>query len=411
MDVAELARVHVERRGVLDEAVASLTERPGRTLLTGLGTVLGVGVLVAVLGLTATASSQIDSAFTALSATEVTITQSSDPVATRSMAFPADFETRVRRIAGVVDAGLSWQIPAEVAPVDASPVPGAEGPRPSGNVVAASPGALRVAQAHVRMGRLYDDFAQACRARVVVIGPVLADDLGVASLSGHPALTIAGISFSIIGVLSDAARHPELLDDLIVPSSTARSIWGDPSAGSPATGWVSVRKGAGNVVADQLVAAVAPTHPDDFQVTAPPDPRRLRGAVNSSLQSLFLLLAGVCLLVGMVGIANTTFVSVLERLGEIGLRRAYGARRIHIAAQFLCEATVIGFVGGLVGALLGLGVVVGTAITHHWTAVLPSYVVVAGPAVGAATALVAAVYPALRAARIEPITALRVGAS
>jgi len=198
------------------------------------------------------------------------------------------------------------------------------------------------------MGRLYDDFAQARRARVVVIGPVLADDLGIATLSGHRALTIAGISFPIVGVLSDAARHPELLDDFIVPSSTARSIWGDP---------------------------------------------------------------GVCLLVGMVGIANTTFVSVIERLGEIGLRRAYGARRSHIAAQFLCEATVIGFVGGLVGALLGLGVVVGTAITHHWTAVLPSYVVVAGPVVGAATALVAAVYPALRASRIEPITALRVGAS
>lgn len=193
----------------------------------------------AVVSLLTELSSQIDSAFTALSATEVTITQTSDPVATRSMAFPADFEARVRRIAGVADAGLSWQIPAEVAPVDASPLPGAEAPTSSGNVVAASPGALRVAEAHVRMGRLYDDFAQARRARVVVIGPVLADDLGIATLSGHRALTIAGISFPIVGVLSDAARHPELLDDFIVPSSTARSIWGDPVSVCSSGWWES----------------------------------------------------------------------------------------------------------------------------------------------------------------------------
>ncbi|MGN6253346.1 MAG: ABC transporter permease [Marmoricola sp.] len=395
---------------MLDESVAALSERPGRTLLTAIGTVLGVGVLVAVLGLTATASSQIDSAFTALSATEVTISQVADPVATRSMAFPDDFEARAKHIRGVVDVGLSWVIPEEIAPVRTSPVPGQQAPI-TGKVLAASPGALRVAGARVRSGRLYDDFAQVNHARVVVLGPVLADDLGIADLSGHPSLTIAGASFTVVGVLSRVTRHPEILDDLVIPSSTARAIWGDPSGGSLATGWVRVEKGAGTVVADQLAVAVAPDHPDSFEVTPPPDPRHLRGTVNSALQSLFLLLAGVCLLVGMVGIANTTFVAVMERMGEIGLRRAYGARRTHIAAQFLAEASVIGFVGGLAGALLGLGVVMLTAVAHQWTAVLPPLVIVLGPAVGALTALLAAVYPALRAARIEPIVALRTGAT
>jgi ABC-type antimicrobial peptide transport system permease subunit len=125
------------------------------------------------------------------------------------------------------------------------------------------------------------------------------------------------------------------------------------------------------------------------------------------LAGLFLILALVSLLIGAVGIANTTLVAVLERTEEIGLRRAVGARPRHIAAQFLAESTALGTLGGLAGTCIGVGVVVIFAAVKDWTAVLnPAYTLPA-PLIGSVVGLLAGVYPALRAARTSPLAALR----
>jgi ABC-type antimicrobial peptide transport system permease subunit len=129
--------------------------------------------------------------------------------------------------------------------------------------------------------------------------------------------------------------------------------------------------------------------------------------VESDINALFLVLGGVALLVGAIGIANVTLVAVLERVGEIGLRRALGAARRHIAAQFLVESTAMGLVGGIIGASLGVLVVVGIAAARTWTPVLDPWVPLAAPAIGAVTGLVAGLYPAWRAASLEPVEALR----
>jgi putative ABC transport system permease protein len=133
----------------------------------------------------------------------------------------------------------------------------------------------------------------------------------------------------------------------------------------------------------------------------------LRDAVSTDLAGLFLLLAAVCLAIGAVGIANTTMVAVLERVPEIGLRRALGARRRHATGQFFLESGAIGTAGGLVGATSGLPVFVAVALMRQWTPVTPTWTVLVAPLAGTLVGLMAGAYPAFRAGRIEPAAALR----
>ena len=141
----------------------------------------------------------------------------------------------------------------------------------------------------------------------------------------------------------------------------------------------------------------------------PPEPGAVRADVEADVNSLFLILGGISLLVGALGIANVTLVSVLERTGEIGLRRAVGAGRRHIAAQFLLESAAMGTLGGIVGSTLGVLVVVGVSASRSWTPVMDTWIPLAAPGAGLAVGVIAGLYPAWRASSIEPVEALRSG--
>ncbi len=191
-----------------------------------------------------------------------------------------------------------------------------------------------------------------------------------------------------------------------MPEGTARREFG---LAAPALAQIETRIGAVNLIARQAPIALSPEDPGLLKIAAPPDPRRLRRAVEEDLNALFLLLGGVSLLVGAIGIANVTLVSVLERVREIGLRRALGAARRHIAAQFLLESTGIGLAGGVIGASVGTLVIVGVSASNTWTPVLDPWVPLGAPLLGAVIGLVSGTYPALRAAAMEPVEALRAG--
>lgn len=401
-------------RDALAEAVAGMLRRPGRAALTALGTVLGVGSFVAVLGLTATLSAQIDGRFNVLTATEVTV----EDVAARQYefagpGFPADAERRLRdAVAGVRDAGVMWTVRLDPATtVGALPPAGGAGSPQGGGptgiaVVAASPGAVAALVPTLREGRLYDDFAERSHGRVVLIGGGLAERLGITTLATRPALYIGREPFTVAGIVEDVERRPENLLSVLVPRATAEELWGPPPPGA-ASMLIATELGAARQVAGLAPLALRPDHPEYLKAVPPPDPRALRSAVTSDLSALFLLLAGICLVIGAVGIANTTLVAVLERTAEIGLRRALGARGRHISAQFLTESALLGALGGLVGTSLGELTVVAVALVRDWTPVIHPATVAAAPLAGLATGLLAGLHPAWRAARIEPAEALR----
>ena len=155
-----------------------------------------------------------------------------------------------------------------------------------------------------------------------------------------------------------------------------------------------------------LPATIDPQHPSDVQVTAPSDALAAKRATQTSFSALFLGLAAVALLVGGIGVANTMVISVLERRAEIGLRRALGAHRGQIRAQFLTEAVVLSALGGIGGTLLGIIATTGYAWSQNWPVVIPTGATLAGLGGAALIGAVAGAYPAMRAARLMPTEAL-----
>jgi putative ABC transport system permease protein len=170
---------------------------------------------------------------------------------------------------------------------------------------------------------------------------------------------------------------------------------------------IQTRLGAAPLIAKQAAPALRPDAPELINGIAPPDPRTLRDSVATDVNGLLLTLAAVAVVVGALGIANTTLVAILERTAEIGLRRSLGARPRHIAMQFLTEACLLGAFGGLIGASAGVLVVIVVSVLHDWTSIIDPRNVLPAPLVGAAIGLLAGIYPAIRASRIEPARAMR----
>jgi len=397
----------VRPRDLMAEALSGLTARPARVALTVLGTVIGVGALVATLGLSKTASNQIVGRFDRVSATDVVVTPSVRAGGSGASVLPWDSEARLKRLNGVVSAGTLADVDVRGALVRSVPV---NDPLAAGAIQlpikAGSPGIFPAVRAQLAAGRLYDVGHSTRADRVLVLGPVAARRLHIDRVDQQPGVFIGDRLYTVIGVLRATQRQPSLLGAGIIPEGTARREFG---LTSPKLAQVETRVGAVDLIADQAPEALSPADPGLLRVAAPPDPKELRGEVQNDLNALFLLLGGVSLLVGAIGIANVTLVSVLERVGEIGLRRALGAARPHIAVQFLLESTAMGLAGGIAGASVGTLVIVAVSAVNTWTPVLDPWVPLGAPILGALIGLLSGTYPALRAAALEPVEALRAG--
>ena len=405
--VAKVSRSGITFRDLLNEALAGMFARPGRMALTVLGVVIGMSALVATMGLTRTAGNRIISQFDQLAATELFITArpgtasgTIDP-----KAIPWDAPSRLQRLNGVVAAGTMSDVDVGNELVSSSPVKDPLNQSAFKLAVrSASEDLFRAVRAELETGR-FPDLGHSNRAdRVAILGPDAAQRLGIVNLERLPAISIGDQLYMVVGILRDVGRRPELLGSVIIPEGTARQYFG---LVGPGTVVVETKIGAAYLIAGQASVALRPDDPRTLKVQVPLEPKRVRDEVQTDLNVMFLLLGGLSLIVGALGIANITLVGVMERIGEIGLRRAIGATRRHIAAQFLIESASMGVIGGIIGASIGVFIVIGVSALQVWTPVLDPAAPFLAPLVGGVIGLLSGIYPAMRAARLEPAEAFR----
>ena len=404
---ARVSRSAMSLRDLVNEALAGMFARPGRMALTVLGVVIGMSALVATMGLTRTAGNRIISQFDQLAATELFVTArpgaASGLVDPRAM--PWDAPSRLLRLNGVVAAGTMSDVDVGNELVSSSPVKDPLNPSAFKLAVrAASPDLYRAVRAELETGRFPDAGHSMRGERVAVLGPDAAMRLGITRLERLPAISIGDQLYMVVGILRDVGRRPEILGSVMIPEGTARRYFG---LAGPGLVVVETRIGAAYLIADQSSVALRPDDPRALKVQVPLEPKRVKDEVQADLSVMFLMLGGLSLIVGALGIANITLVGVMERTGEIGLRRAIGATKGHIAAQFLVESVSMGVIGGIIGAAVGVLIVIGVSAIQVWTPVLDPLAPLLAPVVGGVIGVLSGIYPAMRAAKLEPAEAFR----
>jgi putative ABC transport system permease protein len=381
---------------VLRTGSLGLRTRRLRAGLSALGIAIGIASMVAVLGISESSKADLLAELDALGTNLLKVAPGQTFFGDEAE-LPEEAPAMIGRVAGVEGVAAARALDATVRRNDL--IDEAE----TGGLAVAGvdPSLATTVGARLRWGRFLD--AATARYPTVVLGADAADQLGIDEQGGR--VYIEGRWFTVIGVLEPVTLEPALDSTALVGFDAAERLFGVERSASVI--YVRADPDAIEAARDLIATTANPGAPEEVEVSRPSDALEARAAAKTAFTSLFLGLGAVALLVGGVGIANVMVISVLERRSEVGLRRALGATRRHVGAQFACESLLLAAAGGAAGVALGAVVTGGYAANRGWTAVVPPEALAGGLGAAVAIGAVAGVYPALRAARLSPTDALR----
>ncbi|MBK1841710.1 ABC transporter permease [Azospirillum sp. YIM B02556] len=402
----------------LRAALDSLRANPLRSALTMLGIVIGVAAVIAMVAVGAGARDQVLRQIASLGTNLIMVGQGSIArggvklgAGTASSLTEDDALAVLAEIPGVVVTAPSVRWGLQIV----------AGNQNWGTVLfGITPDYMEARDWDVAMGRGLSDEDVAQANKVVVLGQTVVRNLfGGGDPIGEP-VRVFSTPLTIVGVLAEKGQNTQGQDQddvIFVPLSTAKRNIPGMAKSNPRfihTMVVKMRDGSDMAEAQAQIRdllrqrhRLIPGQDDDFWMRDLSEVSATRDASSRALSFLLAAVAAVSLLVGGIGIMNIMLVSVTERTREIGLRLAIGARRRDILVQFLIESTTLSLIGAAVGVALGIGTAMGVAALAGWPTLIRIDSVVLAVAVSGLVGVFFGLYPARRAAQLNPIEALR----
>jgi len=391
-------RSHLRVVDAIATATLGIRTRRGRAVLTALGIAIGIAAILAVVGITSSSRAELIAQIDALGTNLLQVRPGNDLFGEGST-LPPDAPAMIRRIGPVENATSLVRLNATVRPTGFVPRD-----EPFGvDLYAAEPNLLDTLEGRMSSGRFFDEGTD--ELPVVVLGSIAARRLGIDRVDGGRNLLIAGRWFNLIGIIDPMPLNPDIDRAALIGVDAAVDMFGIKRHAS----MIYLRTAPEYVeeVRGVLAATANPAAPHEVDVSRPSEALEARARVDRSLQTLLLGLGAVALLVGAIGIANVMVISVLERRSEIGVRRALGATRTHIGVQFIMESALLAFLGGVLGIAIGAAVTFAYARSQHWMVTLPLVALAGSVAATLLLGIVSGLYPAVRAARLDPVEAIR----
>jgi putative ABC transport system permease protein len=378
-----------------------LRTRPLRAALSALGISIGIATVVVVTGIPASSQQAVMDELANLGPDLLRAAAVPDQSQNDTPAgLPAASIGMATRIGPVQEASGVANVHAAVRRSDKVDAAG------NGiTVLAAKPNLLPLLEAKIHAGTFLTTANE--HFPTVVLGAKSATWLGITDLppgQPKPRILLNDIWFTVVGILARSPLAPDVEQSVLVGWDAAKTSLAFD--GRPSVVYVRATDTSLEDVRAVLGRTLNPEQPGLVQVSRPSEALAAQRITQNAFSTLFLGLAGVALLVGGIGVANTMVISVLERRREIGLRRALGANRGQIRGQFLTESVVLCTIGGLLGAVLGVLGVIGYAHSQDWPVVIPVNALLAGIGASIAVGVLAGVYPAVRASLLTPTEAL-----
>ncbi|MDA3147184.1 ABC transporter permease [Leucobacter sp. UCMA 4100] len=376
-------------------ALHGVRAHPMRAILSGLGIAIGIAAMIAVIGISTSSQALVQQKLAEIGTNMLTVTAGKDYLGNETKLSP-DAVPRVRHLDGVEAASWTSGLRSHVYRN-----PSIQEGATNGLVVRVAEQKLpETVGAALAQGSWFTSVTQ--EQDTVVLGSTTAEKLGITRVGMQ--VWLGDRFFTVIGILDPVLLAPELNTSAIVSSERATAVLGFD--GIPTT--IYERSDGADVlrVRERLPQTVDPSSPGDVKVSRPSDALSAKNTVDQVFTGMLVGVGSIALLVGGIGVANTMVITVLERRKEIGLRRSLGATRPHIRAQFLAEAVLLAFLGGLAGVLAGIGVTAVVALLNGWPLAVPAMIPIGGLAATIAVGAIAGVLPAIRASHTPPTAAL-----